>query len=91
MGWRKTPFKTGYRYRVRKDFTLRFLSEQSFKAGEELVYRSDCYSHYDGFSGFTFQEVGKDSFRTIEIADEDADPNWSELFEEIQSEEKSVL
>jgi len=63
---------------------------ESFVAGELLVYRRDVYSHYDGLSIYSFQKFGAEQIRSLEVLDSDADPKWSELFEEIQIDERPV-
>ena len=64
--WRKDPFKTGQNYRVRKTFKA---FRDTFKEGEVLRYRTSAYSHYDGMSGFFFDdESGKN--RSWDIHDD---------------------
>lgn len=82
--WRMSPFMVGKRYRVRKDFTC---LRDDFKAGEVLVFDSDAYSRYDGYTGYFFSQVGARRLRTWDIDDDDDLEVWRDLFEEVLTDE----
>ena len=77
--WRQ-PFSIGQRYRVRHDFgALR----DSFRAGEELTFVSDAYSHYHGYCAYFFSEPGSSKLRVWDLHDDEQLSLWSGHFEEI--------
>jgi hypothetical protein len=78
---RRSPFVVGHHYRVRRDFKA---LRDSFVAGEELVYKRDAHSWYDGYTGYFFSQAGTAQSRVWDISDYDDDLEvWKDLFEEI--------
>ena len=66
--WRTSPFVLGRRYRARRDFKA---LRDAFSAGDNLLYESDAYSAYHGFTGYVFSQVGSDKKRAWDIHDDE--------------------
>ncbi len=62
---RKNPFEKGNKYKV-KDHVLALRDE--FHKGEELIFSHDCYSHYDGMTGYVFI-TGSGDLKVFDISD----------------------
>ncbi len=77
--WRPSPFVPGARCRVRRDFAG---PRDSFREGEVLTYRGDCYSPYDSYTGYLFTQAGTERFRVWDVQDEEDPGIWRKLFEE---------
>ena len=79
--WRASPFAVGRSYRVRRDFKA---LRDTFAAGEVLVYESDAYSHYHGYTAYVFSQSGREQKRVWDIHDDDTVESWRELFDEVE-------
>ncbi len=75
--WRIAPFEPGRAYRVLQDFTA---LRDRFRAGEVLIYDSDGYSRYDGYTGYFFRQEDGEGLRIWDIADEEDLEIWTSLF-----------
>lgn len=49
-------FVVGKSYRVKKTFTA---LRATFREGEQLTYTGSAYSHYDGITGYLFEDENK--------------------------------
>ena len=78
--WRVPPFSVGRSYRVRRDFKA---LRDSFTAGDVLIYESDAYSHFHGYTGYLFSQAGVGTKRVWDLHDDDNLDSWRELFEEM--------
>ena len=78
--WRQSPFVSGRKYRVRRDFkSLR----DNFRTGEILTYAHDSYSRYDNYTGYFFSQAGTDNLRVWDVHDDGFLGFWKTLFEEV--------
>ena len=49
-----------------------------------LVYESDAYSHYHGYTAYVFSQSGTEQKRVWDIHDDDTVESWRELFDEVE-------